>query len=151
MKARLTLLLFLFLGMSVATWAQENDEYDEYSGEDDYYDESYDEYSDDYTDEAEDLSGDIMRKSEFAIPSSPAFSLLGVTPEMVTRPGSVQDFKVDWRLKNYNIALIWHWKLNHSGRFISTGRALIAIERPHHFLRPSLLLALPLEQLRWMD
>ena len=50
------------------------------------------------------LSEDLVRKSEFTIPSAPAFSLLGATPEMVTRPGTVQDFKVDWRIKNYNLA-----------------------------------------------
>ena len=72
MKARFTLLLFFLLGLSLTILAQENDDYDEYSGEDDYYDESYDDYADDYSDEAEDLSGDIMRRSEFAIPSSPA-------------------------------------------------------------------------------
>ncbi len=102
MKASTLFLLLCLFAVSTAGWAQEEDDY--YEGEDAYYDESYDEYADDYSDEAEDLSEDIMRKSEFAIPSSPAFSLLGVTPEMVTRPGSVQDFKVDWRLKNYNIA-----------------------------------------------
>ena len=100
MKAKITF-LFLALVMSMNyLWAQDEG-YDE---NDEYYDESYDEYADEYSDEAADLSSDIMRKSEFAIPSSPAFSLLGVTPEMVTRPGAVQDFKVDWRIKNYNLA-----------------------------------------------
>lgn len=39
-----------------------------------------------------------------AIPSSPAFSLLGVNPELVSRPYDVKEFKVDWRIKNYKIA-----------------------------------------------
>lgn len=39
-----------------------------------------------------------------AIPSSPAFSLLGVNPELVTRPSDVKEFKVDWRIKNYKVA-----------------------------------------------
>lgn len=39
-----------------------------------------------------------------AIPSAPAFSLLGVNPETVTRPSDVKSFKVDWRIKNYNVA-----------------------------------------------
>jgi len=30
--------------------------------------------------------------------------MLGVTPEVVTRPGYVRDFKVDWRIKNYKVA-----------------------------------------------
>ncbi len=59
---------------------------------------------DDYYDEASTASEDLVRESEFHIPSTPAFALLGVTPEMVTRPGVVQDFKVDWRIKNYNLA-----------------------------------------------
>lgn len=39
-----------------------------------------------------------------AIPSAPAFSLLGVNPELVTRPSDVKEFKVDWRIKNYKVA-----------------------------------------------
>ncbi|NND09268.1 MAG: hypothetical protein HKN87_23090 [Saprospiraceae bacterium] len=97
---------FLLLGgVSVFAQDEENteDEYyeDDYS-EDDYYEDDYS--GEEYYDEAADLSEDIVRKSEFMIPSTPAFALLGVTPEMVTRPGTVQDFKVDWRLKNYNLA-----------------------------------------------
>lgn len=62
------------------------------------------EYFDDYYDEAASVSEELVRRSEFNIPSTPAFALLGVTPEMVTRPGVVQDFKVDWRIKNYTLA-----------------------------------------------
>lgn len=47
---------------------------------------------------------DVLDKSEYIIPSAPAFALLGVTPELVNRPGVVRDFKVDWRIKNYEIA-----------------------------------------------
>lgn len=39
-----------------------------------------------------------------SIPSAPAFALLGVNPEIVTRPSDVKQFKVDWRIKNYNLA-----------------------------------------------
>lgn len=39
-----------------------------------------------------------------SIPSSPAFSVLGVNPELVTRPNDVKEFKVDWRIKNYKLA-----------------------------------------------
>lgn len=39
-----------------------------------------------------------------SIPSAPAFSLLGVNPEMITRPADVKEFKVDWRIKNYKVA-----------------------------------------------
>ena len=41
---------------------------------------------------------------EMSIPSAPAFALLGVNPEMVTRPSDVKAFKVDWRIKNYKVA-----------------------------------------------
>ena len=38
-------------------------------------------------------------ETNFFIPSAPAFTMLGVTPELVTRPGFVREFKVDWRIK----------------------------------------------------
>lgn len=38
------------------------------------------------------------------IPSAPAFSLLGVNPEFISKPSDVKNFKVDWRVKNYQIA-----------------------------------------------
>lgn len=47
---------------------------------------------------------EYLNETNFAISSTPAFSMLGVTPEIVTRPGYVRDFKVDWRIKNYNLA-----------------------------------------------
>lgn len=46
----------------------------------------------------------MPRMNPMAIPSSPAFSLLGVNPEIVTRPSDVKEFKVDWRIKNYKLA-----------------------------------------------
>ena len=48
--------------------------------------------------------GQPQRLSPMSIPSSPAFSLLGVNPEIVTRPSDVKEFKVDWRIKNYKLA-----------------------------------------------
>jgi len=45
-----------------------------------------------------------LKASEMVIPSSPAFALLGVNPEMVLRPSDLKSFKVDWRIKNYNLA-----------------------------------------------
>jgi hypothetical protein len=42
--------------------------------------------------------------SEMAIPSAPAFSVLGVNPEIVMRPSDIKSIKVDWRIKNYNLA-----------------------------------------------
>ncbi len=47
---------------------------------------------------------EYAEETNFFIPSAPAFSMLGVTPEVVTRPGYTREFKVDWRIKNYNLA-----------------------------------------------
>jgi hypothetical protein len=47
---------------------------------------------------------EYVEETNFFIPSAPAFTMLNVTPELVTRPGAVREFKVDWRIKNYNIA-----------------------------------------------
>lgn len=47
---------------------------------------------------------EYLEETNFSISSTPAFTMLGVTPEIVTRPGYVRDFKVDWRIKNYNLA-----------------------------------------------
>lgn len=44
------------------------------------------------------------KKTESAIPSAPAFAMLGVNPETVLRPSDLKSFKVDWRIKNYNLA-----------------------------------------------
>ncbi|MCB9082123.1 MAG: hypothetical protein H6555_10475 [Lewinellaceae bacterium] len=45
-----------------------------------------------------------LSSSEMSIPSAPAFALLGVNPEVVLRPSDLRSFKVDWRIKNYNLA-----------------------------------------------
>lgn len=90
--------LILNLCLHLLVYGYSQDEY----MEEQYYEQDYS--ADEYLDEAATLSEDLVRKSEFTIPSAPAFSLLGATPEMVTRPGTVQDFKVDWRIKNYNLA-----------------------------------------------
>lgn len=45
-----------------------------------------------------------IKNNEISIPSAPAFALLGVNPEMVMRPSDIKSFKVDWRIKNYNLA-----------------------------------------------
>ena len=104
MEKKYTLLLsIIFCFCFSLAFSQESDETNDETY-DESYDESYEESYEDYYQEAEFLSEDISRKVEFTIPSAPAFSLMGVTPEMVTRPGTVQDFKVDWRIKNYNLA-----------------------------------------------
>jgi len=47
---------------------------------------------------------DEVKNTEMSIPSAPAFAMLGVNPEMVMRPSDLRSFKVDWRIKNYNLA-----------------------------------------------
>jgi len=47
---------------------------------------------------------DEIKNAEMSIPSAPAFAMLGVNPEIVTRPSDLKSFKVDWRVKNYNLA-----------------------------------------------
>ena len=49
-------------------------------------------------------SHNIPNIAAASIPSSPAFSLLGVNPEVITRPSDIKQFKVDWRIKNYKLA-----------------------------------------------
>ena len=83
---KLSYVLFTFFLVHTTIWAQE------------YYEEP------NYAEEAFNLSEDVRRNAEFYIPSAPAFYLMGVTPDQVGRPGSVQDFKVDWRVKNYVLA-----------------------------------------------
>lgn len=41
---------------------------------------------------------------EFAIPASPVFDIMGVTPSQINRTADIKDFKVDWSFKS--------WKLN---------------------------------------
>lgn len=61
-----------------------------------------------------------IKNTEISIPSSPAFALLGVNPEFVMRPSDLKSFKVDWRIKNYNLAPdlaiqaqpLWHFYFN---------------------------------------
>ena len=47
---------------------------------------------------------DLATQDGMTIPSAPAFTILGVNPEMVQRPSDIKSFKVDWRIKNYNLA-----------------------------------------------
>ncbi|MEL7123015.1 MAG: hypothetical protein AAFO07_26435 [Bacteroidota bacterium] len=61
----------------------------------------YEELEGEVQEEFSDLESKVISESEFAIPSAPAFSLMGVTPELVPRPGVVRNFKVDWRIRDY--------------------------------------------------
>ncbi len=53
---------------------------------------------------AQDEVYEEVKNAEISIPSAPAFAMLGVNPEIVTRPSDLKSFKVDWRVKNYNLA-----------------------------------------------
>jgi len=53
---------------------------------------------------AQEEAYDELKNAEMSIPSAPAFAMLGVNPELVTRPSDLKSFKVDWRIKNYNLA-----------------------------------------------
>lgn len=44
-----------------------------------------------------------FRHTEFALPTAPAFSLLNADPSLVTMPGTVRDFKVDWSMRTYKL------------------------------------------------
>ncbi|MBC6489552.1 hypothetical protein ACFSQD_04420 [Flavihumibacter stibioxidans] len=57
---------------------------------------------------------------EFAIPASPVFDVMGVTPSQINRTADIKDFKVDWSFKSWrlnpNLALqsqpIWEMFFN---------------------------------------
>ena len=67
-------------------------------------------------------TSDIPVASEFAIPVSPAFDMIGANNALVARPGNIRDFKVDWAFKSWrlrpNLALqaqpIWEIVYNKS-------------------------------------
>ena len=75
-----------------------------------------------------------LRDTEMSIPSAPAFALLGVNPEMVMRPSDLRSFKVDWRIKNYNLAPdlaleaqpLWHFyfKKKSFNDYLSSGSVI---------------------------
>ena len=41
---------------------------------------------------------------EFAIPASPVFDMMGVTPSQVNRTADIKDFKVDWSFKSWRLS-----------------------------------------------
>ncbi len=53
---------------------------------------------------AEEVEQEVVKATEFAIPPSPAFVMLDVTPSKIVKPGLPRAFKVDWSLKDYSIA-----------------------------------------------
>ena len=102
MKNNLLLTGLILLSTLFCLQAQEEsyEEEEEFVTEDDFL---MDQEELDYElqEEFEEIEEEILSEAEFAIPSAPAFSLMGITPEMVPRPGIVRDFKVDWRIRDY--------------------------------------------------
>ena len=45
-----------------------------------------------------------LTPTEFTIPASPVFDLMGVTPSQVARTSDVKDFKVDWSFKSWSLS-----------------------------------------------
>lgn len=102
-QKRILLLLFAIWiggGLWLPCWGQAEEEFVGETFEEEFFEEDIGIEEAAFGTEVE----DIARETVFVIPSAPSFSLLGVTPEQVMRPGSIRDFKVDWRIKNYDLA-----------------------------------------------
>ena len=44
-----------------------------------------------------------LTPKEFAIPASPIFDIMGVTPSQINRTADIKDFKVDWSFKSWRL------------------------------------------------
>jgi hypothetical protein len=53
--------------------------------------------------QAQESSDSLAKATDFTIPASPAFTLLGANPSLVTRPAFTKDFRLDWVLKGGNL------------------------------------------------
>jgi hypothetical protein len=51
----------------------------------------------------EETSNKRISPKEFAIPASPVFDVMGVTPSQVNRTADIKDFKVDWSFKSWRL------------------------------------------------
>lgn len=95
---QLTLVLLTFGFLPYILAQETNETYEEET-------EEFEEYGDFGEDELEaefdEVEEELLSEAEFAIPSAPAFSLMGITPELIPRPGVVRNFKVDWRIRDY--------------------------------------------------
>ena len=45
-----------------------------------------------------------IRPTDFSLPPAPAYLLLDANSPLVSKPGVIRDFKVDWSLKSYKLA-----------------------------------------------
>ena len=98
MKLQTLTIIALFTLFLTNGYAQEN--YEEYEEEEVEYLEE--ENLEELAEEFSEVEEEVLTEAEFSIPSAPAFSLMGITPEMVPRPGVVRNFKVDWRIRDYD-------------------------------------------------
>lgn len=48
-------------------------------------------------------AGNRLTPSEFSIPPSPVFDLMGVTPSQINRTSDLKNFKVDWSFKSWRL------------------------------------------------
>lgn len=53
---------------------------------------------------SQEAAKEIVKATEFSIPVSPAFALMGADPALVTMPGVIRDFKVDWSFRSYRLS-----------------------------------------------
>ncbi|MBK6444241.1 MAG: hypothetical protein IPG90_06585 [Bacteroidetes bacterium] len=47
---------------------------------------------------------EIPKSTELSIPASPAFQMLDASSSLVSTPGAIRDFKVDWSFKSYRLS-----------------------------------------------
>ncbi len=53
---------------------------------------------------AQEPAKEEIKATEFAVPVSPAFALMGADPSLVSMPGVIRDFKVDWSFRSYRLS-----------------------------------------------
>lgn len=53
--------------------------------------------------EGTEVGAQIAKATEFTIPVSPAFDLIGVNPAQVTKPSNIREFKVDWSFRSWRL------------------------------------------------
>lgn len=53
---------------------------------------------------AQEAAKEEIKYTEFSVPVSPAFALMGADPSLVSMPGVIRDFKVDWSFRSYRLS-----------------------------------------------
>jgi hypothetical protein len=54
--------------------------------------------------QAQQAAKEEIKATEFSVPVSPAFALMGADPALVSMPGVLRDFKVDWSFRSYRLS-----------------------------------------------